>query len=62
MGAVFGAVACATIIGIPLVPFCILGPALQGAVIRLLVAVIAPDVIARVLPRSSGTGASRSTC
>ncbi len=51
VGAVFGAVVCGvTIIGIPLIPLCILGPALQGAVIGLIVGAIAPDVIPQVLP------------
>ncbi|WP_253813629.1 hypothetical protein [Nocardia amikacinitolerans] len=51
VGAVFGAVVCgATIVGIPLIPLCALGPAFQGAVIGLIVGAIAPDVIPQVLP------------
>ncbi|MEV0296506.1 hypothetical protein [Nocardia sp. NPDC050710] len=51
VGAVFGAVVCgATIVGIPLIPLCILGPAFQGALLGLIVGAIAPDVIPQVLP------------
>lgn len=51
VGAVFGAVVCgATIVGIPLIPLCVLGPAFQGALVGLIVGAIAPDVIPQVLP------------
>ncbi|MBF6356050.1 hypothetical protein IU449_16120 [Nocardia higoensis] len=51
VGGAFGAVVCAvTVVGIPLVPLCILGPALQGALVGLIVGAIAPQVIPQVLP------------
>ncbi|MFE3000089.1 hypothetical protein ACFXG4_34470 [Nocardia sp. NPDC059246] len=51
VGAVVGAVICAvTVVGIPLIPLCALGPALQGALIGLLVGAVDPDAIPQVLP------------
>ncbi len=51
VGGVFGVVVCAaTIVGIPLIPLCALGPAFQGALVGLIVGAIAPDVIPQVLP------------
>lgn len=51
VGAAFGAVVCGvTIIGIPLIPLCMLGPAFQGALVGLIVGAVAPDVIPQVLP------------
>jgi len=51
VGAAFGVVACAvTVVGLPLIPLCILGPALQGAMVGLIVGAIAPDIIPQVLP------------
>ncbi|MBF5001655.1 hypothetical protein IRT45_31490 [Nocardia sp. BSTN01] len=51
VGAVFGAVVCAaTIVGIPLIPLCALGPAFQGALVGLLVGVLAPDAVPQILP------------
>ncbi|MFD6352559.1 hypothetical protein [Nocardia tengchongensis] len=51
IGAATGAVICGiTIIGIPLIPLCAVGPGLQLALVGLLVGAIAPNSVPQILP------------
>ncbi|MFE3753695.1 hypothetical protein ACFXO9_05240 [Nocardia tengchongensis] len=51
IGAATGAVMCGiTIIGIPLIPLCAVGPGLQLALVGLLVGAIAPNSVPQILP------------
>ncbi|MFE5287651.1 hypothetical protein ACFRAQ_22005 [Nocardia sp. NPDC056611] len=55
IGAATGAVICGvTIIGIPLIPLCAVGPGLQLALVGLLVGAIAPNSVPQILPWSLG--------